>query len=100
MPAARVHRLETRLPEAAPDRQQGVVVDPVTLVFRPRPDSRVLEVPRDLAGVGLEQLLDRRNGARLLAEQHLPSHGLDIGVRQFDADNEPVAQLRKVRRIG
>ena len=100
VPAASVHRLETRLPEAAPGRQQGVVLDPVTLVLRPRPDPRVLEVPRDLTGVGLEQLLDRRNGGRLLAQQHLAGHGLDIGVRQFDADDEPVAQFRQVRRIG
>ncbi len=98
--AASIHGAEARLPEPATGRQQRVVVDSVGGVLRAGADARVLQVPGHLAGVILEQLLDLGNGARLLGEQNLAGHGFDIGVDQFHPNDEPVAELGQMRRIG
>ncbi len=57
-----------------------------------------MEVPRHLARVPFEHLLDGRGRGGLLLEQNLPGDRLDLGIRELDGNAEAVAEpLQRLR---
>ena len=91
--ACRVDLPEAVLPEPPAHRQQRVILDNDGAVFDDLTDTRPLQLPRDFAGVGVEQLanLARRRG--LLVQQNLAGYLLDLGVRQRHANRKAIHQL-------
>ena len=57
-------------------------------------------MPRDFAGVLVEQRAHIRDRCGLLLQQNLPSDRLDLGVRQRDADREAVEQVCQKLNFG
>ena len=78
--AGGVHRLEARIPEAAPGAKQRVVEDAIMAVFGPRPETRALEVARHLARVGVEHLVDLLDRTRLLVQEDFSGHRRDVRI--------------------
>ena len=92
--------LKARLPETPAGAEQRIVGHAVVRILRSRPDPGALQVASDLARMRLEDLLDRRAGARPLVKQHLAGYGLDVRIGELYGDPEAVAEPHQRRCAG
>ena len=98
MRAGRIRGLKAGLPETPAGTEQRIVPDMVLAVFGADGQARALQVPRHLARVRFEHLLDRGGSSGLLLEQHLPGDHLHLGIGELDGDAEAVAEpLQRLR---
>ena len=80
--AGRIDLAEAVLPKPPPNRQQRIIIDDDRAILDRLADARALKLPRDFAGVLVEQGAHIRDCGGLFLQQHLASDRLDLGVGQ------------------
>src|SRR6218665_1729776 len=98
--AGLVQHAQSVLPKATAHRQDRVVLREELNVVGAVADGGAGQVARDLAQVGLHHLFDRCLGFGLLGQDDLADHGIDVGVRQLNANGEAAFELFEVRCAG
>ena len=91
-------RAKRSLPEAPPNRQEGVVGSQHRRVFRTRRQVRALQMAGDLALPKRQGFFNGRQCVRLLGQHHLARDRFHVGVHQIDLHAETPQQPLQERR--